>query len=165
MSTVPSIMPYNEAFIKGAPRLLSLVWNISGAVTVASRPLGMAPSLLVTFGAIASQSVIDTFLGTTDEFSYLAFDATSMGTDAMGVIVNMKGQAGDLLMVQSTCSTGATTVIQKLALKSSTLTDTSLTTEAALGADGNLAYKVVWANSFDGFTSGMIRSDLYFIAK
>lgn len=159
-----SILPYNEAFGKG-PHCLTLVWTITGAKTVASRPLGMAPAVLPVFDAIATQSVIDTFLGTTSEFDYLAFDATSMGTDAMGCIVNMKGQAADLIYVDALLSTSTTTIVQKQALKSSTLTATSLTTEAAVGANGNIAFKLIWANSYDGLTSGMIRVNIYFVAK
>jgi hypothetical protein len=165
MSILPSLMPYNEVFTKGAGRCLTLIYSITGAKTVAARPLGAAPAAMVVFDAIASQTTIDNFLGTSSEFTIAQFDATSMGTDAMGIIVNMKGQAADLLCVDALMSTSTTTIVQKVSIKSTTLTDTSLTTECAVGASGNIAAKIIWANSYDGLTSGLLRLNFYFVAK
>lgn len=163
----PSLMYYNESLGKTAARQLTIAWQITAAVTVASRPLGVPA--LTAFGAIASQSVIDTFLGTTSEFDYLAFDATAMGADAMGVIVNMSGQAKDLICVETSCysNTGFADQVLRVAAKSTALTASTLITEAALGASGNIAYKVNFGNTpdFDGLTSGLIISKIFWIAK
>lgn len=164
-----SLMYYSEVWGKGAPRRLRLTYYITGAVTVSARPLAAAAGSYVAFGAISAQSVIDNFLGTTSEFDYLAFDATSMGSDAMGVIVNMKGQAADLINVEARCFSGSglATLVSRYAQKSATLTNTSLVTEAALGASGNIALKINWDNSpdFDALTSGTIIIDIDWIAK
>ncbi len=169
MSMLPSLMPYNEVILKGTPRRLTLVWEITAATTVAARPLTGAPISLVTFAAIAAQSTIDNFLGTTNEFLIAAFDATAMGADAMGAIVNMKGQAADLIMVESKCysNTGLVDLVTRTSGKSATLTASTLATEAALGANGNIAFKINWGNTpdFDGLTAGLIVSDIYFISK
>lgn len=169
MSILPSLMPYNEVFTKGSPRCLTLVWKITAATTVSARPLSAAPAALVTFAAISSQTTIDNFLGTTSEFTIAQFDSTAMGADAMGVIVNMKGQAADLISVECVCGSGTdyATIVQMFSLKSTTLTDSTLATEAALGANGNIAFKIDWGNSpdFDALTDGYIRANIYFIAK
>ncbi len=164
-----SLMYYQEAFYKGAPHILTLDWTITAATTVSATPMGASPASMVVFSAIASQAVIDNFLGTTSEFNYLAFDSTSMGADAMGVIVNMKGQAADLLHVESTCcsNTGFSDMVTRWSAKSATLTNTTLVTEAALGAYGNIAFKINWGNTpdFDALTSGLIVSKIAWIAK
>jgi len=168
MSSV-SLQPYNEVFIKGLPRQTVFMHAITGAVTVAARPLAGATASLVVFGAIATQSVIDDFLGTTDEFDYLAFDATSMGADAMGMIINMKGQAASLVGFESVCysASGLTTAVTRTALSSTSLTNTSLLTECAVGADGNVALKVDWGNTpdFDALTAGYIKTTIHWIAN
>lgn len=164
-----SLMYYNEVFGKGVPRRLRLTYYITGAVTVSARPLAAAPGALIVFGAVATQSVIDNFLGTTSEFDYLAFDATSMGADTCGVIVNMRGQAADLISVEASCfsESGLATLVTRHAQKSTALTATTLATEAALGANGNIAFKINWGNTpdFDGLTSGTINFDINWIAK
>jgi hypothetical protein len=164
-----SLMYYNEVWGKGAPRVLRLTWHITAAVTVSSRPLAAAPGVLVTFGAISAQSTIDNFLGTTSEFDYLAFDATAMGADTMGVIVNMKGQAADLISVEAACYSGSglATSVFRHAQKSTALTASTLATEAALGSSGNVAFRIDWGNTpdFDGLTSGTIIADINWIAK
>lgn len=164
-----SLMPYSSVWLKGAPRRLRLTYYITAAVTVSPRPLLAGPGSLAVFGAIAAQSTIDNFLGTTSEFNYLAFDATAMGADAMGVIVNMGGQAADLISVEMACYSGSglATLVSRHAQKSATLTNSVLATEAALGANGNIAFKVDWGNTpdFDGLTSGTILCDINWIAK
>ena len=89
-----SLIYWQEKLAKTQARRLRISWSvISGAFTecVAGNPV------LLTQGAIATQAVINTFLGTTAEFDYLAFDATSMGTDALGLLIDMKGQCAKVL--------------------------------------------------------------------
>ena len=163
-----SLMPFNEVFIKGVPRQLTLIYEITGAVTVAARPLAGASASLPLFAA-STQAAIDAFLGTSSEFDYLAFDATSMGADAMGLIINMKGQAADVVGFEATCYSGSglTTAVTRTALKSTTLTNTSLATEIAVGADGNIALKIDWGNTpdFDALTAGKINVVIQWISK
>lgn len=167
MSILPSLMPYNETFLKGSPRCATFIYTITGAVTVSARPLAGATLSLPMFGA-TSQAVIDAFLGTSSEFTAAQFDATSLGADAMGLIVNMKGQAADLIGVEAYCASesGLETVVQRTCLKSTTLTDSTLVTEAALGAYGNIGIKINWGNTpdFDALTAGYIRFNVYFIS-
>lgn len=156
----PGIFLYQDKFGKTQPRELFFNWKITGAVTVVSLPVAVASVAYVTFGAIAAQSTIDNFLGTTAEFNYLAFDATSMGTDAMGIIINMAGQAKrlDAFSIAAYSGSGFATVYQAGAWNNG-ITNTTLETACALGANGNIAVKVDFhqSGSFDSLTSGNIQ--------
>ncbi len=166
-----SLFLYQDKFGRTQPRVLHLLWKITGAVTVVPVPIGVP--VLTTFGAISAQSTIDNFLGTTSEFNYLAYDATSMGTDAMGVIVNMAGQARrvDGVIARTYSGTGGATVYQAGAWANG-ITATTLETAAACGysssiaGSGNIAVKVNFAQtgSFDSLTSGFIQMDIYWSA-
>lgn len=161
-----SLVYWNDKLAKTQGRHLQFVWNIaSGTPTleVAGAPI------LVTQGALV-QATIDTFLGTTAEFDYLAFDATSMGTDALGVIVDMKGQAavGVWAELRQLTSTGGVTQAGARSTAKPLLT-TSLTTEFACGAStsitgsGNLAFKGV-ISGLDA-ADGILVLDMYYISK
>jgi hypothetical protein len=112
--------------------------------------------------------VIDTFLGTSSEFTLAQFDATSMGADAFGVIVNMAGQVASAGAMSAACKsgTGLATVVTRDAL-SGTLTASTLETAFAVGANGNLGIKIDFGNTpdFDGLTSGLISIDVTWLAK
>lgn len=86
-----SLFYYSPELGQTIPYELTLAYTISAAETISPSPMNHAS--YTTFGAISSQSVIDDFLGTEDEFDYQAFNAQAMGTDCMGIIVNMQGQA------------------------------------------------------------------------
>ncbi len=111
--------------------------------------------------------MIDDYLGTTDEFDYLAFDATSMGADAMGVIVNMAGQASKVVQMVARCYSASNTLVTRQVEDIAALTNTSLATEIAVGADGNIALKINWGNTpdFDGLTAGTIDIEVHWVAK
>lgn len=164
--TATSLFYYNDQWGKVIPRCLRLEYKITAAVTAS--PIIPNSGSLITFGAIASQSVIDNFLGTVDEFDYLAFDATAMGADAMGGIVNLNGQALAATEMVAECfsGTGGSTLVTRQ-VQAGTLTDSTLETAYQLGADGNLAFKINWGNTpdFDALTSGTIVVSLYWVAK
>lgn len=164
MSNATSLVYYNERIQLSQPRVLRLLYTITGAVTVTD---ALRSGTLTTFGAIAAQSTIDTYLGTSSEFDYLAFDATSMGNDAMGVIVNMGGQVAEVYQMVARCYSASNTVVTRQVEDSSALTATSLTTEIAKGSSGNVALKVDWGNTpdFDALTAGTIDIQVYWRAK
>lgn len=161
-----SLFYYNSAFGKTQPRSLKLIWSITGAKTVSTVPIG-AP-VLTAFDAIAAQATINDFLGTVDEFLIVDFDGTAMGADAFACIINMGGQASQLLGFEIECfsSTGGSTLVTRSSLNAG-LTASTLETACELGAYGNLAFKVDFGNSpdFDGLTSGMIVATVYWISK
>jgi hypothetical protein len=169
-----SLFYWNPKFGKTQPRELVLIWEITGAKTVAQVPVGTP--VYTTFDAIASQSTIDDFLNTTDEFTIAQFDATAMGNDAFGCIVNMGslddtdqlGQAKQVLGFEIKCFSGSgfTTLVERASLNDG-LTASTLETAIAIGEFGNIAFKVDFGNTpdFDGLTSGMIVARIYWISK
>lgn len=167
MSNSRSLYYYGEELAVADVRKLTLAFKITGAKTVVPMPSNNA--CLTTFDAISAQSVIDDFLGTTNEFLVAAFDSTAMGADTFAVIVQCQGQAGKLAYGKAVCysGTGGGTVVERVVVASTTLTASTLATECAKGAYGNLAMKVDFGNSpdFDGLTSGVIEIELAYLAK
>lgn len=160
---------WNDKLGKTNPRELILVWEITGAKAVSLVPVG-SPNYPV-FDAISSQSTIDNFLGTTDEFTIAQFDSTSMGADAFGALINMGGESGqvkDILGFEIKCfsNTGGSDLVTRASLNDG-LTASTLETAIGLGAYGNMAFKVSFGNTpdFDGLTSGMIVAKIYWISK
>lgn len=162
----PGFFYWNEKLQRTVPQTLLLQWQITAAKTVS--PLFQGLDTLNLFDAVASQAVIDSFLGTTNEFTAAQFDATSMGADAYGVIINMRGQAAAVGALEIVCysGTGGSTAVTR-AVVASTLTASTLETAAAIGANGNLAFKVDFGNTpdFDALTSGLIVASLTWLPK
>jgi len=162
----PGFFYWNEKLQRTVPQTLLLQWQITAAKTVA--PLFQGLDTLTLFDAVSGQAAINSFLGTTDEFTAAQFDATSMGADAFGVIVNMKGQAAAVGALEVTCysGTGGATAVTR-AVVAAGLTASTLETAAALGSQGNLALKVDFGNTpdFDGLTSGLIVARLTWLPK
>jgi hypothetical protein len=163
--------PSNFLFNPGLPVLqqLNLVLNITGAKTAAPNPLTNS-ALYYFCDAIAAQSTIDNFLGTTSEFTTTQFDATTMGTDTFGLLINMSGlqgppnttniigQAKNVVSMSAVVvqATGGTTQYPNYVQGIALLADSSNATQIAVGAYGNIALVVKAGNSFDGFTAGAI---------
>lgn len=158
-----SLFYKNEKLGKTQVRVLHLPFKITGAKAVAQVPLGQP--VLTTFDAIAAQATIDDFLGTVSEFTIAQFDATAMGNDTFGGIVNMLGQVKAVSMMEAICySAGGVSVLR--GCQGVGLTASTLETAYALGASGNLAFKVDFGNTpdFDGLTAGQIIIKLHWIA-
>ena len=63
--------------------------------------------------------------------------------------------------------TGGSTIVERAVKSSSALTASTLASECALGANGNMAFKVDFGNTpdFDALTSGLIVVKLMWVAK
>ena len=159
-----SLMYYSSLLGKQQPRTLVFQFSITGAATFSE--VNPPFAVLSTNAAIATQAVIDTYLGTTNEFLVAAFDATAMGVDAFAIIANLGGQAYQLTAARARTAsgTGGGTVVSREVQKSATLTASSLTSEAALGANGNVAARFV-LTGLDALTSGLITVELDIVAK
>lgn len=162
--TATSLMYWQEKLGKTQPRSATFLWEITAAKTIS--PLVPGIPVLSTFDALASQAVIDDFLGTTNEFLLAAFDATAMGTDAFAVIVNMAGQVDKVLSAKFATYSGTAGVTEALNCikSSSSLTASSLSAEFAKGANGNMAARFV-STGLDALTAGILRVDLSWISK
>lgn len=161
-----SLIYKNGALAQSTPRTLKLRWKITTTKTVKSLLPGLP--VLTAFDAISAQATIDDFLGTDDEFLLAAFDATSMGADAFAGIVNMAGQAQKVLSMTARCYSASNTLVTRHAQASATtLTASTLETLVAVGANGNIAFKVDFGNSpdLDALTAGTIEVDIEWVPK
>ncbi len=163
--TATSLIYYNDQFLKTVPRVLSLQYSITGAKAASA----IAPNSAswIFFDALSTQASIDSYLGSTNEFLLAAFDSTAMGADAFGGIVNMCGQAKKVTQMVAYCYSASNTIVTRQTQAATALTASSLTTQVAVGADGNIAFRVDFGNSpdFDGLTAGTIQIDLHWISK
>jgi hypothetical protein len=164
--TATSLFYYQDQWGKVQPRVLRLQYAITGAK--ACKPIVSNSASLTLFDAVASQAVIDNFLGTVSEFTLAQFDATSMGADAFGAIVDMQGQCATVVQAVARCysGTGGVDLVTRQA-QGGTLTDSTLETAVECGADGNIGVKVNFGNTpdFDGLTAGTIDIEVHWIAK
>lgn len=154
MSAATSLMYYNDKLGKTQPRILRFFWNITAGKTISLVTGQVGSPILPTFDAYASQAVIDNFLGTTNEFLLAAFDATSMGTDAFGALINMGGQAAAVSYMSLTARTGTYggTATSASATVGTALTASTLEAACVCGANGNIAVKAV-ISGLDALTS------------
>jgi len=155
---------WNERVQLSQPRKLTLQFTITGAKTVVDP---YRSPTLTAFDAIASQAVIDAHLGTTNEFLLVAFDSTSLGADAFGGIVNMSGQCAEVYEMVATCYSATNTVVTRQCEDLAVLTASTLATEVAKGASGNIAFKVDFGNTpdFDALTGGTIKIEILWRSK
>lgn len=157
-----SIMYWNEKLPKTQPRTLKFMYDITGAKAMTSLVSGIP--VLHSFDAIASQAVIDDFLGSSSEFALAKFDATAMGTDAVAFIIDMKGQAAKILSAKVSSILAAGTVDVSKQVQSSTLTASTLETKSELSSLGNIAVKAV-LTGLDALTDGTVLVEVEWIAK
>lgn len=166
---------WNEAFPRRT-NTLQLQWSITAAKTVSPLPI-TASAVLTTFDAIAAQTTIDNFLLTTNEFLITQFDATAMGTDTFAGIIKMNGAnvattATDLGQAQSVQSmvasvysgTNGATVVSSGVVGVSALTASSNTSQIAVGANGDMAFRFV-ASGLDILTAGLINVNIFWTSK
>ena len=132
-------------------------FTIDGAATQARMPIDDARCLSGSAAAIFTQALIDAHLGTSSEFTAAQFDATSLGADAQGIIIDMGCYS----------ATGGATQSIVAVEDITTLQDSTLATECALGASGNVGIKIDWGNSpdFDGLTAGIVLIRVHWRSK
>lgn len=176
MAVAPyGLVMWNEAF-PSKTNLMQLQWKITAAKTIQPQPLNLG-GVLPFFDAPANQAVIDGFLLTTNEFLLAQFDGTAMGTDTFACLVKMNGvnaaststSIGQAASVQSMVATvysgtnGATLASSGVA-SSSTLTSSSNTSQIAVGANGDIAFRFV-ASGLDALTGGLISVNIFWTSK
>jgi len=112
--------------------------------------------------------VIDDFLGVAGDVALADFDATAMGDDAFGMIVNMKGHVASAHALEATCysGTGGATAVKRVVVPAG-LTASTLATQCEVTPAGNLALRVDFGNTpdFDALTSGVIHVRIAYKTK
>lgn len=159
--TSPGLFFWQDRIGKNNPHVVQFMYQITAAKTVSQLPQG-TPTL-TSFDALASQAVIDDFLGTTNEFLLAQFNAVSLGVDAFGLICNFGKQCDELFMVEAYVD-DLTTRVEASFPAVATLTSSSLTTQCAKGAEGNMAARLI-LTGLDALTSGIIVVKFYFRSK
>lgn len=161
--TTKALTYWSDSLARGEVQETKLIYEFTGAKALKDRAANAA---LVSFDAIASQAVIDNFLGTSSEFLLAAFAATPMGTDAVAFIVNMGGQCAELvsatLILRS--STGLATVSEATQWGSTSAMGTTLANGIQQGANGNVAARFV-VSGLDSITAGQAELKLYWRSK
>lgn len=161
----------NEKHYKTQPRSMDFCFKITAAKTVVPIPVGAD---CFTFFDAITQAQIDAYLSnptltSTNDFLAALFDATAMGADTFGGIINMLGQAASVVDLTAVCYSGtggSTSVIRKVS-NVATLTASTLETAVGISTAGNLAFKVDFGNTpdFDALTSGTIVITVRYISK
>lgn len=162
-----SLFYWNGQHAKTQPRKLEFFFEKTASGIV---PLVAGYDIISSDAAIL-QADIDALLGTSSEFTAAQFDATAMGVDAFAVIVNMtasedspRGQACCAIQAKAELiESGA--VSQNAEVKSSSLTDSSLTTEYALGSSGNLAFRSILSGLDAAANGSLIKIELNWISE
>ena len=143
-------------------RKVDVIFEMTGVATAV--PIPDAGGTLGFFGPLTTQSEIDDFLGTTDEFDVADFNATSMGADAYGVLINMGGQADQVFGFKATLDFGGTAVVQALGMPLPAIDGTVLNNQVALGSEGNIALITIMAG-LETAGTGLLTLEVYWKAK
>lgn len=165
MSNATSMMYWNDRLQSSQPRVTTLLFSITAAKTVTDV---LRSPTLTSFDTAITQAQIDAHLATTTEFAAAAFDATALGADAFAGVVNMGGQVAELyaVCVRVHSTTGGAVEKLRFVEDSATLTASTLASECAKGANGNVAFKTAFGlNEIDALTSGQIEVVIYWRAK
>jgi hypothetical protein len=164
MSNATSLTYWSDRIQSSQPRVLKLLYTITAAKTVTD--MGRSPTM-TTFDTAFTQAQIDAHLGTTSEFLLTAFDATAVGADVFGGIINMDGQAAEVYHMVAKCYSATNTLVTRQCEDVATLTASTLATEIAKGTNGNIAFKVDFGNTpdFDGLTAGTIEIEILWRSK
>ncbi len=164
MSNATSLMYWNEKVQSSQPRTLKLLFSITGAKAVTD--LGRSPTM-TTFDTAFTQAQIDAHLGTSSEFSLLAFDSTAVGADVFGGVINMSGQCAEVYSMVARCYSASNTVVTRQCEDVAALTASQLLTEVAKGSSGNIAFRVDFGNTpdMDALTAGTIEIEILWRSK
>lgn len=132
---------------------LRFVIKLASGVPSLSPASNASPIILgtATNTAPLTQAGIDAFLGSSSEVvAATAFGSTAMGTDSLGFVINLNGQAAECISVEGTLYDS--TVIGKGAVASTSALTDALSTAVAATSSGNVYGRVV-ASGLDASSS------------
>jgi hypothetical protein len=148
---------------RGEATKTNLLYRITGAKTMTDLSGNAAKWY---FDTAPTQAVIDAFLGTTNEILAAGYGTTALGTDAVGFLIDMGGQCASLINIEIRVFSGTSTATKTgaLAWGSSTALPNTLTTDAQLGANGNIGCHFV-CTGLDAITDGLVELVINLRAK
>ena len=165
--TSPGLFHWQDQYLKGVAKCDTFILNIPAAGVGAITAVPSQSALLSTTSAL-TQATIDAFFGSVNEILADKYDATAMGADSQGVLLNYLGQVEKLCYVEASCNsgTGDGTVVPRSA-KDTGLTASTIETAATKTALGNIGLKFNWGNTpdFDALAAGTIVIKVYWVSK
>lgn len=158
-----SLTYFSDRLERGSPVETTLLYKITGAKTIEDRAANAAQ---VFFDTGITQATVDAFLGTTNEILIAGFGSTAMGTDGFGGVIDMGGQCAllEAVRVRLLAGTSSATATQAVAWGSTTALPNTLTSDAQLGANGNVGFHAV-VSGIDAATAGMIEVTILWRSK
>lgn len=156
---------YNDGLQRNQPHVVEYVLKVTGAGTNRQLAYMNNPVILTGYAPAAlTQTLVDAFL---DEASTIpcstCFDATSLGVDALGFVLNMGGQALVPVACEVTGQLGGTAIVDQM-IEASQSALTSSLSSALAAADGNMYGRLV-ITGLDAATSGHIHMRVLYKAK
>lgn len=155
MSSTPSQLKSADLQNNQYEELEFIVKLDSGAPSLSPASNG-SPIIMgtATNTAPLTQAAIDAFLGSSSEVvAATAFGATAMGTDSLGFVINLQGQAKEAVSLEAFLY-DATVIGKGVVASTSALTD-ALSTALAKTSLGNLYGRVV-ASGLDASSSLLV---------
>ena len=154
---------FSDKLARGEARQTTLLFTITAAKTYKNHNANAA---LVSADAI-TDAAIAAFLGkSSSPFAAAAFDATAMGNDTFGGVVDFADQVAELIGFEAELLEITAGPVKRGCEASADLTASTLTTECAMKG-GNVGFKVNFGNTpdFDAITAGMIKVTFYWRSK
>jgi hypothetical protein len=157
----------SDKVARSQPQQVTFYFKITGAKTNASLALINNPVLLGYDAADMTQAKVETFLGhTSSAANATIFDSTSLGTDGIGFVVDMQGQA-DLVYgaVAVISQTAGGTPANSVTLIQATQGALSSSLSSAIAIyDGDFYGRII-AGNLDAATAGHIELRIMFKPK
>lgn len=141
----------NPALQSYQPEQLDIWLTVASGVPSLPAALRGFPIIFgtATNTAPLTQTAIDAFLGSTNEVvAATAFGSTAMGTDSLGFVINMGGQAASLIAMEATL--WLTSEVQDGVTGTTTALTDALSTAVCITSAGNIYGRAV----LTGFDAG-----------
>lgn len=178
MANIQPLVLRSDALEKTQPSQVELMWVITGAKTVRlGRGQSQAPVKAGFDAAALTTAICDTLLSSEvacpagDIPGDTMFDATALGADSFGAVIDMQGQAKKAVRMEVVVSTntgaGGAIVVVPLVVEGADgqLTVSENSTGMAVSPAGNLYLRIAALSNLDIATAGSILVKLHFHAK
>lgn len=164
-----SMMKYNDKVERGEPIITNFFYKVTGAETLTD----FAANAMMTIFTGPTQAVIDSFLGSTNEFLAVGFGTTAMAAGVFGGIIDLGGQLKELVYLRVTTKAGTAmiTTAEKTLFSDTTALPDTKTNNVQVSSAGNVAFHVVMEDidgstgDIDTITAGLIQVQIAWRSK